>query len=110
MTTHHYTEFGSARRAAIADVLRSYMAGNLGIVDAIDAIELDVFEQPTATPQKAPRGAAAALITTAVATLLVGLDRRDQEAAVGLGEDLVDELERRGILPILERLAEVSDV
>lgn len=94
-------DFGSKRRNHIADILKALRAETLTLTDAIDAIELDVFEQPEPAGQKV-RGKTSALFASAVAILLVGLDKRGPADALDVGEALSDELESRGILAVLE--------
>lgn len=90
-------DFGSSRRQHIADILRAYDNGDLTLSATIDAIELDVFEQP----QQPSTDVAAAFVVVAVSTLLVGLDTRGPGDAVRTGQALADELELAGILRAL---------
>ncbi len=94
------TDLGSARRHHLADILRSYASEHLDLVAAVDAIELDVFGRQLPEPE--PPSPAAALVTTAVAVLLVSRDLRSPADAVELGANLSDELGKRGLLNLLE--------
>lgn len=93
-------DLGSARRHHLADILLAYSAEHLDLVSAVDAIELDVFGRQAPEPE--PPSPAAALVTTAVAVLLVSRDLRSPADAVELGANLSDELGKRGLLNLLE--------
>jgi hypothetical protein len=92
------SDLGSARRRHIADILSAYRGEYLTTADAIDAIEIDVFGCEPQPPGPTPTEA---LVTTAVAVLLVGRDHRTPSDAVQLGSALADELGKRGVLAAL---------
>lgn len=93
-------DLATQHRRHIADILRAHQSGHLDLVSAVDAIELDVFGRPGTEPE--PPSPAVAIVTTAVAVLLVSRDLRTPADAVELGANLSDELRRRGVLSALE--------
>lgn len=93
-------DLATQQRRHIADILRAHQSGHLDITAAVDAIELDVFGRQLPEPE--PPSPTAALVTTAVAVLLVSRDLRSPADAVELGANLSEELRRRGLLNLLE--------